>query len=258
MPDRFHRTVRSCRPARTGKPVRIAPGIRDFPDRHGPEHGKATVTSATISTGRASATARAGRVRARAESKGRRTGRWRGCRIPVSRGKKAPPPERLPPADSHAGTFVYIFLGCAVPFFRTCPFARERLSCFAGRAGFRRFSFASLFLLRFLAILPGRTCCGRRRCFARLLPGLRSTALPRTQCHGRSGGIPSLAAAMPPTVASLTPPRCSYLVHTGTCCGLAGGRSGLFRSANAAAPCFPRLFRDRFLSKSPHRFSLQS
>ena len=125
-------------------------------------------------------------------------------------------------------------------------------------AGFRRFSFASLFLLRFLAILPGRTCCGRRRCFARLLPGLRSTALPRTQCHGRSGGIPSLAAAMPPTVASLTPPRCSYLVHTGTCCGLAGGRSGLFRSANAAAPCFPRLFRDRFLSKSPHRFSLQS
>lgn len=161
-------------------------------------------------------------------------------------------------ATVSAGTFVYIFLGCAVPFFRTCPFARERLSCFAGRAGFRRFSFASLFLLRFLAILPGRTCCGRRRCFARLLPGLRSTALPRTQCHGRSGGIPSLAAAMPPTVASLIPPRCSYLVHTGTCCGLAGGRSGLFRSANAAAPCFPRLFRDRFLSKSPHRFSLQS
>ena len=127
----------------------------------------------------------------------------------------------------------------SVPFFRTRPFARERLSRFAGRAGFRRFFFASLFLLRFLAILPGRTCCGRRRCFARLLPGLRSTVLPRTQCHGRSGGIPSLAAAIPPAVASLTPPRCSYLVHTGTCCGLAGGRSGLFISANAAVPCFP-------------------
>ena len=48
-------------------------------------------------------------------------------------------------ATVSAGTFVYIFLGCAVPFFRTCPFARERLSCFAGRAGFRRFSFASFF-----------------------------------------------------------------------------------------------------------------
>lgn len=93
---------------------------------------------------------------------------------------------------------------------------------------------------------------------ARLLPGLRSTALPRTQCQGQSGGIPSFAASMPPAVASLTPPRCSSRVHAGTCCTLADGRSGLFRSANAAAPCFPRLFRDRFLSKSPHRFSLQS
>ena len=33
--------------------------------------------------------------------------------------------------------------GCAVPFFRTRPFARERLSRFAGGVGSRRFSFAS-------------------------------------------------------------------------------------------------------------------
>ena len=35
--------------------------------------------------------------------------------------------------------------GCAVPFFRTRPFARERLSRFAGGVGSRRFSFASFF-----------------------------------------------------------------------------------------------------------------
>ena len=63
---------------------------------------------------------------------------------------------------------------------------------------------------------------------ARLLPGLRSTALPRTQCQGRSGGIPSLAASMPSAVASLTPPRCSSRIHAGTCCTLAGGRSVFF------------------------------
>lgn len=150
--------------------------------------------------------------------------------------------------------------GCAVPFFRTRPFARERLSRFAGRAGFCRFSFASLF-----PSFPSLFCPDG--------PGAANTDASRTpltwpsfdgpsadaQCQGQSGGIPSLAASMPPAVASLTPPRCSSRVHAGTCYTLAGGgRSGLFRSANAAAHCFPRLFRDRFLSKSPHRFSLQS
>lgn len=148
--------------------------------------------------------------------------------------------------------------GCAVPFFRTRPFARERLSRFAGGVGSRRFPLPPFFppFPRYSAQMD--LMRPTPMLHARLLPGLRSTALPRTQCQGQSGGIPSFAASMPPAVASLTPPRCSSRVHAGTCCTLADGRSGLFRSANAAAPCFPRLFRDRFLSKSPHRFSLQS
>lgn len=148
--------------------------------------------------------------------------------------------------------------GCAVPFFRTRPFARERLSRFAGGVGSRRFSFASFFPSFPSLFCPDGPDAADTDASRTPLPGLRSTALPRTQCQGQSGGIPSFAASMPPAVASLTPPRCSSRVHAGTCCTLADGRSGLFRSANAAAPCFPRLFRDRFLSKSPHRFSLQS
>ena len=148
--------------------------------------------------------------------------------------------------------------GCAVPFFRTRPFARERLSRFAGGVGSRRFSFASFFPSFPSLFCPDGPDAADTDASRTPFSGLRSTALPRTQCQGQSGGIPSFAASMPPAVASLTPPRCSSRVHAGTCCTLADGRSGLFRSANAAAPCFPRLFRDRFLSKSPHRFSLQS
>ena len=125
--------------------------------------------------------------------------------------------------------------GCAVPFFRTRPFARERLSRFAGGVGSRRFSFASFF-----PSFPSLFCPDG--------PDAADTDASRTPFTRPSFDGPSADAV----------PRSVRWHHAGTCCTLADGRSGLFRSANAAAPCFPRLFRDRFLSKSPHRFSLQS
>lgn len=103
-------TVRSGHAVRPGQAnrVRIAPGIRDFPDQPWPEHGKATVTSATISTGRLPPQPALAASEHVPDQKGDEPDDGGAAGFLYPAGRKPRPPERLPPADSHAGTFVYI------------------------------------------------------------------------------------------------------------------------------------------------------
>lgn len=148
--------------------------------------------------------------------------------------------------------YPFIHFGCAISFYIERPLMQRRLLRFVSRQTSAIFPLPLLSLIS----LPERDGDTDVSCtpFVRYSLGKLSTGA----VHGGLGGISYLAAFVSVPTAMFPRP----MFFPASCRNVAGPRAGrrigLLLSANPLRSVSPRLFRDRFLLKSPYRFSLQS